>query len=448
MEADGETGPTEEAATLLAATQTVGSKEAPARPPHADVPTPQQRRPALAGNALGQPAGSAPEAGAEGGVPVEARDLSWPATFCDTTKGERLELSEDGTLVKRTSGVGHGVAFVGPLSLENGLAYFEVEVAEMEPKRSQTLAIGVCCSLPTAKVLRVERARELGHGSYILGYDLPKVYVHGTEVSKINTKQWRPLKELAVGDRVGLLIARPSMELTVFVNGVKKASARGLGSGSSEPGWQDEVWGVIDVHGTVRAASLRRPAPSRRSLQRSCTVPQDLGERVPASASTQPQAPPCTAGSQKAPSCTVGSQKVPAAGIRRGASGLEATQGLKKRLRMTCHPCGCMVHLIQHTSDVVHVPRKGDFVIGRNPKSCNLTLDSSEVPNMVSRRHAVIVSDDDAVILQDCESLNGTFVNGRRVGRETLRQGDTLVIGNPAQSPVDFRFSVSMPPCT
>merc|ERR1719210_886678 len=125
-----------------------------------------------------------------------------------------------------------------------------------------------------------------------------------------------------------------------------------------------------------------------------------------------------------------------ASGARRPASKacLEAA-GPKKRLRLSCHPCGCMVHLLRDTGEVIHVPRMGDFVIGRNPKSCNLTLDSPEVPNMVSRRHAVIVSADDAVMVVDCESVNGTFVNGRRVGRETLRQGDELVVGNPAQAP-------------
>merc|ERR1740121_3507852 len=112
---------------------------------------------------------------------------------------------------------------------------------------------------------------------------------------------------------------------------------------------------------------------------------------------------------------------------------------------MTCHSCGCMVHLLRSSGDVVHVPRKGDFVIGRNPTTCNLLLENPAVPNMASRRHAVIVSDDDAVMIVDCESLNGTFVNGRRVGRETLRQGDKLVIGNPAQSPCDFQFEIVMP---
>lgn len=228
------------------------------------------------------------------------------------------------------------------------------------------------------------------------------------------------------------------MELTVFVNGAKKASASGLRTASAEERWPSEVWGVVDVHGTVKAVSLRSssarpaaPSPRPRVLQRAQTVAQDLGELAPQLAQTQAQ--------------HTQAQVVPT-GVRRCATGLDVGPGAKKRLKMTCHPCGCLVHLIRHTSDVLHVPRQGDFVIGRNPKTCNLTLDSSEVPNMVSRRHAVIVSADDAVILQDCESLNGTFVNGRRVGRETLRQGDVVVIGNPVQSPEDFQFSVSMPP--
>eukprot|EP00408_Alexandrium_pacificum_P014151 CAMPEP_0171216896 /NCGR_PEP_ID=MMETSP0790-20130122/32412_1 /TAXON_ID=2925 /ORGANISM="Alexandrium catenella, Strain OF101" /LENGTH=65 /DNA_ID=CAMNT_0011682681 /DNA_START=25 /DNA_END=219 /DNA_ORIENTATION=+ len=65
------------------------------------------------------------------------------------------------------------------------------------------MAIGIASSLPTSKSLRVERARDLGEGTYVVGYDPPKVFVNGAEVSKISTKEWRPLKELKVGDRVG-----------------------------------------------------------------------------------------------------------------------------------------------------------------------------------------------------------------------------------------------------
>merc|ERR1719362_546506 len=308
---------------------------------------------------------------------------------------------------------------------------------------------------------RAERARDVSSSS-VLGYDLPKVYTNGAEVSKINTKQWRPLKELTVGDRVGLLIDQKKMELTVFVNGTRKANASGLSS-STHTRWPNKVWGIVDVHGAVRELRLAGPNAPRRQLSRSLTVeqvlppqPQEDGvsrEQPPDGSLAETQVQPAVAATQSlTPAATEASgaairsqvdNAVP--GLRRAATACEASTAAKKRLRMTCHPCGCMVHMLRHNGDVVHVPRPGDFVIGRNPKSCNLILDSADVPNMVSRRHAVIVSADDAVILMDCESMNGTFVNNRRVGRETLRQGDVVVIGNPTQSPAEFRLTVDMP---
>jgi len=425
-------------------------------------------------------------------LPAEARGLQWPDTFHTAAKGERLELSEDGALATRTSGVGFGTALVGPLSLERGTAYFEVEVAELEPKRSQTMAIGVLCAPPPSdgKVARVERARDIGPGSFLLGYDLPKVYANGAEVAKIAPRQWRPLKELAQGDIVGVLIQRASMELTVFVNGERRASAVVGGEGAPSPSqrWPNDVWGIIDVHGNVRAARLRGPAIARqkRQLTRADTVlmpPPEASKpsvpRVPQCWSSSPPPAPVERGSLRAGrSCGIEGTPAPAArsssthdieaptpllkgmgatpahaagaepelGPRRGVTRayLEAAGGPKKCMRMSCHPCGCLVHLLRDTGDVIHVPRMGDFVIGRNPRSCNLTLDAPQVPNMVSRRHAVIVSADDAVMIVDCESVNGTYVNGRRVGRETLRQGDELTVGNPAQSPSTLKFSVSM----
>jgi hypothetical protein len=389
----------------------------------------------------------------------EATSLTWPEAFLHEPKGERLEFSEADSFARRTSGVSHGVAFIGPLTFERGLAYFEVEVAELEKKGSQTLALGICCSLPAACGFRAERARDLTQSS-VLGYDLPKIYTNSAEVSKISTKQWRPLKELTVGDRVGLLIGQKKMELTVFVNGTRKASATGLSS-STQTRWPNKVWGVVDVHGTVRELRLVGPKATRRQLSRSLTVEQVAlpptredaasSEAAPDAHLTETQVqPPATQSlppaAAEASGAAIRSQvdnAVP--GLRRASTACEASTGAKKRLRMTCHPCGCMVHLLRQNGDVVHVPRPGDFVIGRNPKSCNLILDSADVPNMVSRRHAVIVSADDAVILMDCESMNGTFVNNRRVGRETLRQGDVVVIGNPTQSPAEFRLTADMP---
>jgi predicted nucleic acid-binding Zn-ribbon protein len=47
----------------------------------------------------------------------------------------------------------------------------------------------------------------------------------------------------------------------------------------------------------------------------------------------------------------------------------------------------------------------------------------------VSRRHAVLVSEADAVRVLDDRSLNGVFVNGERVEWRVLNDGDEIVVG-------------------
>jgi pSer/pThr/pTyr-binding forkhead associated (FHA) protein len=47
----------------------------------------------------------------------------------------------------------------------------------------------------------------------------------------------------------------------------------------------------------------------------------------------------------------------------------------------------------------------------------------------VSRRHAVLVHRDDGYYIDDEESLNGTYVNRRRVESAKLEEGDEVQIG-------------------
>ena len=47
----------------------------------------------------------------------------------------------------------------------------------------------------------------------------------------------------------------------------------------------------------------------------------------------------------------------------------------------------------------------------------------------VSRRHALIVRDGDALRVLDDRSLNGVFVNGKRVESQQLVHGDEVVVG-------------------
>ena len=62
--------------------------------------------------------------------------------------------------------------------------------------------------------------------------------------------------------------------------------------------------------------------------------------------------------------------------------------------------------------------------IGRHPDS-DVFLDDVTV----SRNHAVVTREGEAYIISDQGSLNGTYVNRRRIERQTLLDGDELQIG-------------------
>jgi pSer/pThr/pTyr-binding forkhead associated (FHA) protein len=50
----------------------------------------------------------------------------------------------------------------------------------------------------------------------------------------------------------------------------------------------------------------------------------------------------------------------------------------------------------------------------------------------VSRRHAVVVERDEALVILDDRSLNGVVVNGERVSEAVLRHGDEIRLGDVA----------------
>ncbi len=63
-------------------------------------------------------------------------------------------------------------------------------------------------------------------------------------------------------------------------------------------------------------------------------------------------------------------------------------------------------------------------LIGRSPE-CDVFLDDVTV----SRRHAEIVVDGDTVSIRDLGSLNGTFVNRRRIDESPLEDDDEVQVG-------------------
>lgn len=65
-----------------------------------------------------------------------------------------------------------------------------------------------------------------------------------------------------------------------------------------------------------------------------------------------------------------------------------------------------------------------EMSIGRNSDN-DIVIDNLSV----SRKHAVITSSKEGFRITDCDSKNGTFLNGKPVKDEAVRNGDTILLG-------------------
>src|SRR3954447_2714073 len=65
-----------------------------------------------------------------------------------------------------------------------------------------------------------------------------------------------------------------------------------------------------------------------------------------------------------------------------------------------------------------------EIIIGRSSD-----LDMVLVEDMVSRKHAKISTAGGQVTIQDMGSTNGTFVNGEKVKKARIKEGDRILIG-------------------
>jgi hypothetical protein len=70
------------------------------------------------------------------------------------------------------------------------------------------------------------------------------------------------------------------------------------------------------------------------------------------------------------------------------------------------------------------VPQGERTTIGRSP-DCDIFLDDVTV----SRQHAVLRRNGDSFVIEDQGSLNGTFVNRRRIESAELADGDEVQVG-------------------
>jgi hypothetical protein len=73
---------------------------------------------------------------------------------------------------------------------------------------------------------------------------------------------------------------------------------------------------------------------------------------------------------------------------------------------------------------------RGRMLVGRSPDA-ELHIDSSTV----SRQHAILECDSFGVLIEDTQSTNGTYVNGTKITRQRLKNGDQVKIGEAT-----FRF--------
>ena len=80
-------------------------------------------------------------------------------------------------------------------------------------------------------------------------------------------------------------------------------------------------------------------------------------------------------------------------------------------------------------SEVVY-PIGRRTTIGRTREN-DIQVDAS----FISRHHAVLLSSADHCIVEDLNSTNGVLVNGRRVSRQKLRDGDAVTVGK-----TEFRY--------
>ena len=69
------------------------------------------------------------------------------------------------------------------------------------------------------------------------------------------------------------------------------------------------------------------------------------------------------------------------------------------------------------------VPEK-QIIVGRSSD-----LEMVLVEDMVSRKHAKIQMQADQIWIEDLGSTNGTFVNGEKIKRARLKEGDRVLIG-------------------
>lgn len=86
------------------------------------------------------------------------------------------------------------------------------------------------------------------------------------------------------------------------------------------------------------------------------------------------------------------------------------------------------------------LPAEGEVVIGRGAD-----LPVVLVEDMVSRRHAKLTITPQKVKIEDLGSTNGTFVNGERIKRIEVHEGDRILIGTSIMKLISVEVAAGAP---
>ena len=82
-----------------------------------------------------------------------------------------------------------------------------------------------------------------------------------------------------------------------------------------------------------------------------------------------------------------------------------------------------------------------ELIIGRSSE-----LEMVLIEDMVSRHHAKITVSDDDISIEDLGSTNGTFVNGEKITKCKLKEGDRILIGTSIIKLVYEEYDANQPP--
>jgi chromosome segregation ATPase len=113
-------------------------------------------------------------------------------------------------------------------------------------------------------------------------------------------------------------------------------------------------------------------------------------------------------------------QAVPA-GSGSSAQGAHASFDNASRLLVRADDDSDIAHVLGHRTS-----------IGRTADN-DLRIDADSI----SRHHAVVLTTTSGTVIEDLNSTNGVFVNGRKISRQQLKEGDLVMIGR-----TEFRFII------